>query len=324
MRAVLFALPEDVERFEPVLRRCRGAEALLAPGRFLPATRDSRALVRAALRERGWLPRERATREFDRILTTTRVAPAAVAAWLVPGGRTVVWHEPGLPSRWRLGIPEHPQTALQPEIAAIAAPTADGLDGVHPEHAIAVGDPLLDASFEPGAAARARAALGLRGDRPTVVVLLGETPDPSWARAIAALRVEVDVILMTSDALWLAGDGGSWPRALTGPGIHLVAPTGSCRRADALAVADLVVGRASAMLHTAWRRGRRVLVVNERHQRTETALEIDAPDVGRPSGLHESVAELLRQPTQEVAATRDAAARLAGVLDAEALDLAAL
>lgn len=321
MRAVLFSMPEDVERFEPVLRRCHGAEALLSPGRFLPATRDSRALVRAALRERGWLPRERATRAFDRILTTTRVAPSAVAAWLAPGGRAVLWHDPAIASRWEVGVGTSSRSALQPEIAAVAAPTAACLTGVHPEHATAVGDPLLDVSFETGAAARGRAALGLSGDRPVLVVALDAIPEPRWAAAIAALRAEADVVLLVADALWLAGDGGRWPRTLTGPGLYLVGPAGLCRRAEALALADCVVARPGALLDAARRRGRRTLVLADR--RHDGPLP-DAPVADRPDGLHAAVLEGLRDTPPVAAAGPGAARRLAAVLDAAVLDLAAL
>jgi len=324
MRAVLFALPEDVERFEPVLRRCRGAEALLAPGRFLPAVRDSRDLVREALRQRGWMPRERAAREFDRILTTTRVAPSAVAAWLAPGGRTVVWNEAGVRSRWHLGLQTPPRAAAQPEIAAIAAPTDDVLEGVHPEHATAVGDPLLDASFEAGAASRARHALGLRGERPVVLVLLDAIPDPLWAASLAALRSEADLVVLMSDALCLAGDGGSWPRVLTGPGIHLVEALGTCRRADAIAVADLVVGQPGTLLDAAWRRGRRTLTLQERGGAHAPKPRFDGPTVDAPEHVRTAVLDLLVQEIRSVEATSGAAARLAAVLDSRALDLAAL
>lgn len=324
MRAVLFALPEDVERFEPVLRRCRGAEALLAPGRFLPATVDSRALVREALRARGWLPRERATREFDRILTTSCVAPSAAAAWLAPGGRVVVWHEPGVGSRWHLGLGESARAALQPPIAAVVAPTREFLDGIHPEHATVVGDPLLDASFEPGAAGRARASFGLTGERPVVVVALERRLDPPWTAALAALRADVDVVLLPSDALWLGTAAtGRWPRALTGPGIHLVHPRGTCRRADALAAADLVVGQRGAILHAAHRRGRRTLVI-EPFVHSGSGPALDRPSVDTPSRLRDAVGDVLRDVGPDASETAGGARRLAEVLDAVALDPAML
>jgi len=316
MRGVLFALPEDVERFEVVLRRGLGAEALLPRGRWLPARRDNRTVVRAALRRRGWVVRERPERAFDRILVDAAVPPTAVLPWLAPGGRVVLWFEGGR-SPWVLGPIAGP--VAQPEIAALAVGHGVDRSGLHPEHTTVVGDPRLDPAADPGAAARARSSLGLDPRRPVIVVAPERAlPGDRWAAALASLRSDAQVVLAPKGAVWLRDP---WPRAWTGPGLFVARPGEEPAFADLLAAADLVVCDGEAIARSALICGRGVVAwADGRHGRPDGEFDV-VDDVHR---LREAVLDRSLAPAPHASGSASATAALAAVFTAAPLDVAAL
>ena len=314
MHAVLFTLPEDVERLEAVLRRCSGGAALLGDGRWMPARRDSREVVRDALARRGWTVRERPERVFDRILTSTATPPSSVAAWLAPGGRVVLWHDGSAPTRWRLGVDAG--RAAQPDVAAIALPAP--MQGLHPEHTVVTGDPRMDCSFEPGAAARARGALGLDDERPVVLVEADTTVlRPAWADAIARLRTDVQVVVTVTGPRWLRGE--DWPRALAGPGVSVVRAASGVERGHLVAAADLVIASSDLAIGEGVRRGRRTLAV---HERPRVGSDFDVARVDDPERLRAAVLDRLRDGVPSPIAAPGAVDRMIELLVGRRVDAA--
>jgi hypothetical protein len=316
MRGVLFALPEHVERFEAVLRRGLGAEALLSPGRWLPARRDSRPVVRAALRRRGWVPCERPEPRFDRILVDAAVSPAAVSPWLAPHGRVVLWYEGGR-SPWVLGPAA--ADAAQPSIAALVM--AEGVDrtGLHPEHTTVIADPRLDPAAEPGAAARARSGLGLDARRPVVVVAPERAlPADRWAGALVSLRSDAQVVFAPAGPAWLRD---RWPRSWTGPGVFVARPGDAASLPDLLAAADVVLCDGESTARAALACGRRVVGwADGRHGRPRGPFEV----VDDTAHLRAAVLDRLRDTTPVPFTAGGGVGALASVLTATPLDLATL
>lgn len=316
MRGVLFALPEHVERFEAVLRRGLGAEALLPSGRWLPARRDSRPVVRAALRRRGWVACERPEPRFDRILVDAAVPPAAVVPWLAPGGRVVLWYGGGR-SPWVLGPAA--AGAAQPPIAALVTVAGVERAGLHPEHTTVIADPRLDPADEPGAAARARSALGLDVRRAVLVVAPERAlPSDRWAEALVSLRADAQLVFAPTGPVWLRD---RWPRAWTGPGPFVAAPGDAPALPDLLAAADVVLCDGESMARAALACGRRLAAwADGRHGRPHGPFEV----VDDAAHLRAVVLDLLRDEAPAPSAMGAGVGALASVFTAAPLDLAAL
>lgn len=330
--ALLVHLPEHVERFEPVARLLSGAELLLGTGRWAPSARDSRALTRQTLRRRGWKAMEHPQPGFDLILTNACSAPAAVTRWLAPGGRVVVWHESWCRSRFLHALPttssdeSDPTTwILDPVVARLCADWPDAIEGLTCDRSRVTGDPRWDALAEPGAASRARHALGLQGDRPVTLVLADSfLMRPPWAAAIAALRGESDVVLRITTPGWLE-QTEAWPRAWTGPGLRLSEPDDPLGMAALLALADRVVAPIGVLAHAAVMAGKRTVLVAEGEgalreavagRRTPDGVLADRPCCVAPSELQARLQEVVAMPAPVRDASLDGrgAARLAAVI----------
>ena len=330
--AFLVHLPDHAERFEPVARLLPGSDLLLGGGRWAPARRDSRALTRRWLRRRGWTALEQPHPRFDLILASACSAPAAVASWLAPGGRVVLWHESWCRSRFfhalgPSGLTNDPssQWVLDPVVSRLCAGWDDEIATLGCDRAEVTGDPRWDALVDPAAASRARTALGIDRDRP-VTLLLAEQflLRPEWASALAALRSESELVLRLTTPGWLEMRG-EWPRAWTGPGLRLSEPDDGVGLAELLALADLVIAPPGVYAHAAVMAGKRTLLVAEGWSalRNEAALRVTSDGmVGDrlacvdPSDLRAACERALRAPAPPRHSLLDgrAAARLAAVV----------
>lgn len=330
--AFLVHLPDHAERLEPVARLLPGADLLLGPGRWAPARRDSRALTRRWLRRRGWKALEQPQPRFDLILASACSAPSAVARWLAPGGRVVLWHESWCRSRFlhalQTGVGSDASQAtwvLDPVVARLCAGWPDEIEALDLDRARVTGDPRWDALADPAAASRARHALGIERDRP-VTLLLAESflLQPRWAAALAALRSESDVVLRLTTPGWLELRG-EWPRAWSGPGLRLSEPDDGVGLAELIALADTVIAPPSVEAHVAVMAGKRTLLVGDgasalrndaADRRTTDGRLGDRPACADPADLGAGLRELARMspPPRHTSLDGRAAERLAAVV----------
>lgn len=330
--AFLVHLPDHAERFEPVARLLPGADFLLGGGRWAPARRDSRALTRRWLRRRGWKALEQPRPCFDLILASACSAPAAVARWLAPGGRVVLWHESWCRSRFlhalETGLGSDASEAtwvLDPVVTRLCAGWTDEIEGLGLDRAGVTGDPRWDALADPAASSRARHSLGIERDRP-VTLLLAESflLQPRWAAALAGMRIESDVVIRLTTPGWLELHG-EWPRAWRGPGLRLSEPDDGVVLAELIALADTVIAPPSIEAHAAVMAGKRTLLVGEGGsalrndaacRRTTDGRLGDRPSCVDPADLRARLVELSRMPAppRHVSLDGCAAERLADVL----------
>lgn len=215
----------------------------MSPARWVGARRDDRRLTRSLLYHRGWKVLDQPTGDFDVVLVATDASLEAARRWLHSSGRVVLWHDPALDSRSVLALPASRERLLDPLVAHVCVATQEDACDLPSGRWTATGDPALDLRAEgPGAAARARAALGLDPSLPTYAIAVGEetATTQDWRDAIAALRVCAQIVLLPSVGLSLSS---AWPREWTGPGFSVAAPGASLRWSLALAAAQpLLVG----------------------------------------------------------------------------------
>lgn len=317
--AFLLHLPDDAERFEPVARRVEGAELLLAPGRWTPAARDSRAATRRWTRRRGWVLLEEPSPRFDLIVTTAAAALHALSYWLAPGGRIVLWHERAQRSRFVHAINDGSRATwiVDPVVARVCAASFDEVAHLDPARACMLGDPRWDAVIDPAAASRARCALGLDGTRPVTLVWLDAgLLDARWAGAIAALRADTDLVLRPCTPDWL-GRKSVWPSALSGPGLRISEPDDAIASAELVALADCVIAPPSALAWAAVKAGRRTLLVTSAanpatveltNASTPDGVLSDRPTCAEPRDLRAAYAALHAMPAPPRCASMDGSA----------------
>ncbi len=233
----IVTLCEQLERFEPILRRTPGARFLVPAGRWPSPHHDSRQRILQCLYRRGLPPVTEAGGDFDLVVTAGESPASSIEAWLRPGGTLVQWRDPCHPS-------------FSPTASSLVLASGPALlppDGDLPS--AVVGDPLLDTALEAGAAVRARRALGLSvpAERPLVLVHAeaGSRAVHALADALASLRLDFDVVVTASTEARLARSD-PLPRALSGPGVSR--PGEDIPRAELLAAADLVLAEGGGLL----------------------------------------------------------------------------
>lgn len=230
----LISLCDQIERFEPVLRRTPGSRFLVGPGRWPSAHRDSRAEIIRRLGASGLAPVISPRPEFDLVVAGSEIPENSIRAWLRPRGTRVHWREADAPA------PLVPSALLLCGGEGSRPPQGAGL-------VECVGDPALDAATEPATRSRTRQRLGLGEDLP-VLLVHGEEPAgnlDALATAVATLRTEFRILVGASERRRLRVRSAV-PPALRGPGIlHLPPET---TRAEALAACDLVLAEPGLLL----------------------------------------------------------------------------
>jgi hypothetical protein len=296
---IVVGLPSDVERFEPVLRRLPGAEFVRTRAEWPSPHFDARGATDRALLRRGRSALDEASADFDLLMARDSYSPTHLQDWLTERGRLVAWRDPGF--RSRLAPEERPDVESDVVAGPLGVLTAraevafTALSSSCWRHRnarrvveVLTGDPIADAFFDVGAAARARASLGCHDDARPLVLVLAEQADGActrWSGEIAGLRSEYEVVLLPSDRLLLHA---SWrfPRAWGGPGMHLRRDESEPALADLFAAAAVVIAEPGA-------RGRLAAELG-----VPTLIAVENPALYRnrvgevPSPLWESVEQL--------------------------------
>lgn len=267
---IVVSLPSDVERFVPVLRRLSGADFVLPAARWPHPRIDTRRWTLESVLRHGSRPLEEPDESFDLLLVAQNLSARLLRPWLSPRGRVVLWGgETGFsrlsPGERGVSVSDREgSVAMTPSSFDVAFSCAAHEAWLPPARGwpeLVLGDPRAEGFFDVGAAARARAYLGLetesRRSRP-VLLLLRERADGAierWARRLCALRADFDLVVAPSERLRLDPEA-IHPRALTGPGIRLHQGEKGGRLADLLAAADVVLAEPGARARLAHELGR--------------------------------------------------------------------
>lgn len=307
-------LCDQIQRFEPLLRRTPGARFLVPAGRWPSAHRDSRAEIIRLLHASGLAPAISPRADFDLLVAGAESPESSLRAWLRPRGMRVLWHEPDTspPSLT-------PCLTLCPGRAQLPADSA-GLAQV-------VGDPALDLAVQAGARARALHRLGLAPDSERPVLLLhGESLShglDSLAGALASLRIDHD-LLVSSTELRRLERHRALPSLLQGPGIHRLPH--EFPLALALAASDLVLSDPGVLALQAAALDRPVLLLGSPRQ-IETVREIPLSShsalrglswIRDAEGLHTAVDRALHSTHADRMEARALAEDVVGVVDGSA------
>lgn len=287
---------------------------------------DSRRWTARVLRQRGWHPVLQPTGDLDLVVTSGEIPAPRLSRWLAPQGAIALWqdHE-SLSHLAQAGL-------LDPRVSLVLAPGAAWLGSLPPlagVEALEVGDPRLDGACEAGAAARARAYLGVApaGERPLVAVFPSASGSlfDRMARAVVGLRVDCDVVVAPPSLRWLSGRRPV-PDALYGPGVSIVVER-PCH-AELLAAATVVVAERSTVLHEAIALGKPALGLcqNLLPGPPASPAVVDPLDgeaqaihwITDPADLSRAVAQALADPRRFVEAGVAAARRLCGPVDGQA------
>ncbi len=240
----LVTLPEQLECFEPILRRSPGSSILVPQGLWPSPHLNSRDELLRLTRQRGLTPATEPQREFDLVVSHGELPESSLRAWLRDRGTLVQWRGPGDQGRLSWAT-----------LALLSGPRLHEDDPFSASEI--VGDPQLDTALQVGARSRARSFLGLSTDlgRP-LFVLRAEAQCgglKTLAPALARLRLDADLVLSCS-SLRRLDDPKPFDRVLSGPGI-LVAGE-KIATADLLAAADLVLAEPGEFLLRAAALGR--------------------------------------------------------------------
>ncbi len=310
----LITLSDQIERFEPVLRRTPGARFLVASGRWPSAHRDSRAEIIRRLSESGLAPVISPRAEFDLVVAGTESPESSVRAWLRPRGMRVLWQEP-----------DAPETSRSPSLILCAGEASLPLDPA--SLAQSIGEPFLDAALARGTRPQARHRLGLDCDASRPVLLVhGEAQGGALeylAAALAALRLDFELLVSASELRRLERRVAI-PSALRGPGIHRL--PAEFPRAEALAACDLVLAEPGVLLLQAAALGRPAVALGARDARRgpreirlPTELVLDSTLwVHDPLELSGCAHWLSNSPLDYLAELREKAEMVVGVIDGHA------
>lgn len=243
----LVTLPEQLESFEPVLRRTPGSNVLIPLGRWPSFHLNSRAEVMHIARERGLEPLTTPQGDFDLLVSQGELPESGLRSWLRERGALVEWRDPG--------------TLGQISSATLTLVSGPSLREDDPSCAsVVIGDPILDIALQVGARSRARCALGLSPESERPLFLLraeaGGEGLRALTQALASLRVEADLVLSCSTARRLL-DPLPFGRALQGPGVY--PKREMLGEAELLAASDLVLAEPGVTLLRAAALGRPTL-----------------------------------------------------------------
>jgi hypothetical protein len=243
----LVTLPEQLDSFEPVLRRTPGSSVLVPSGRWPSPHFNTRAEVLRIVREHGLVPLVEPRGDFDLLVSHGELPERKLRAWLRERGALVEWRDPGTPGR----IPSATLTLLSGPLLRDDDPT---------NASVVIGDPVLDTALQLGARSRGRCALGLPAQSERALVLLraeaGGEGLNALSHTLASLRVEADLVLSCASARRLL-DPSPLGRALEGPGIFPAAER--VPLAELLAASDLVLAEPGDTLLRAAALGRPAL-----------------------------------------------------------------